>query len=291
MTAPSQKQDMSATTMCRAWRLVRADGQTLGFTDHDGILEFDETVFRPDGGMSASALEQSTGLSVDNADAFGVLSSDNISSEDIAAGLYDAAAFSLWHVNWQDTSDRGLLFRGQLGDIRQAGGMFQAELRGLSDLLARPRGRTFQKGCGAVLGDRACGVHLDQPLYQLSGTVRKVVNKRVLLIETDAAHDAGWFTRGTIQFETGLGQVVKGAVKSDGETDGLRRIELWHPLALEPVTGTQITVHAGCDKLFSTCRFKFENTANFQGFPDLPGDDWMMRYPNTSEPKDGGSRR
>lgn len=291
MNVRAQNQDKSATTMCRAWRLVRADGHALGFTDHDGVLEFDGTIFRPDGGMSSSALEQSTGLSVDNAEAFGVLSSNKISSEDIAAGLYDAAAFSLWQVNWQDLSERELLFRGQLGDIRQSGAIFQAELRGLSDLLAQPRGRTFQKGCGAVLGDRACGVHLNQPLYQLNGTVQKVIDKRVLWVETEAAHDAGWFARGTFQFETGLGQVVEGAVKSDGVTDGCRRIELWHPLALEPALGTQVTVNAGCDKLFSTCRFKFRNTPNFQGFPDLPGDDWMMRYPNMSEPKDGGSRR
>ncbi|MEP0456366.1 MAG: phage BR0599 family protein, partial [Roseibium sp.] len=54
-------------------------------------------------------------------------------------------------------------------------------------------------------------------------------------------------------------------------------------------TGTQIRVSAGCDKQVSTCRAKFANELNFQGFPHMPGTDFVLSYPtrNTGE-NDGG---
>ena len=48
---------------------------------------------------------------------------------------------------------------------------------------------------------------------------------------------------------------------------------------------------AGCDKRFETCRLKFVNTLNFQGFPDVPEDDWMTIQPVNAKAKAGGSRR
>ena len=59
------------TTTCRAWAVTRGDGVTLGFTDHDRDLSFDGITFRADTGLSAQAIEQSTGLSVDNTEAIG----------------------------------------------------------------------------------------------------------------------------------------------------------------------------------------------------------------------------
>ena len=46
-----------------------------------------------------------------------------------------------------------------------------------------------------------------------------------------------------------------------------------------------------CDKRFATCGAVFENTLNFQGFPDIPGDDFLTLYPGEGERHDGGSRR
>ena len=46
-----------------------------------------------------------------------------------------------------------------------------------------------------------------------------------------------------------------------------------------------------CDKRFATCRAVFENAANFQGFPDIPGDDFLLLRAREGEVHDGGSRR
>ena len=48
---------------------------------------------------------------------------------------------------------------------------------------------------------------------------------------------------------------------------------------------------AACDKRWSTCRTTFGNGVNFQGFPDVPGDDFLTAAPVQGGRNDGGSRR
>ncbi|CAN5340876.1 DUF2163 domain-containing protein [soil metagenome] len=49
---------------------------------------------------------------------------------------------------------------------------------------------------------------------------------------------------------------------------------------------------ATCDKRWATCTGAFANGANFQGFPDIPGDDFLTVYAGSDGgPRDGGSRR
>lgn len=48
---------------------------------------------------------------------------------------------------------------------------------------------------------------------------------------------------------------------------------------------------ATCDKRWETCLGTFGNGANFQGFPDIPGDDFLTAAPVEGGRNDGGSRR
>jgi uncharacterized phage protein (TIGR02218 family) len=69
----------------------------------------------------------------------------------------------------------------------------------------------------------------------------------------------------------------------------MREIELWHSLGAMPAAGDMIRIEAGCDRRSDTCRLKFANLANFRGFPDIPGEDWLMSYPLSAGINDGGS--
>ena len=71
---------------------MRADGVTLGFTDHDRTLTFDGTDFEPESGFAASEVRSGSDLSVDAQDAQGVLSSDRITETDILDGRIVPAA-------------------------------------------------------------------------------------------------------------------------------------------------------------------------------------------------------
>jgi len=47
---------------------------------------------------------------------------------------------------------------------------------------------------------------------------------------------------------------------------------------------------ATCDRSFATCREKFNNGVNFRGFPHIPGNDALMRYPEAADALEGRPR-
>ncbi|WP_413717134.1 DUF2163 domain-containing protein [Silicimonas sp. MF1-12-2] len=279
------------TTVCRAWAVTRKDGVVLGFTDHDRDLRFDDIAFHASTGLTARALEQSTGLAVDNAEAIGALSDAAIREQDIAAGLYDGAAVRSWLVNWADVAERRLTFRGTIGEIERRGQEFRAELRGLAEALNQPKNLVYQKPCAAVLGDRRCGVDTLQPGVSLEAVVVAVDGGTRLTLPTVQAFAPGWFIRGRVKVLDGAGQGAVGVVKRDWEVSGQRLIELWQMLSAGLAIGDTVRVEPGCDKRLDTCREKFDNLMNFRGFPDIPGEDWLVSYPVRAGVNDGGSLR
>ncbi|WP_420012095.1 DUF2163 domain-containing protein [Tateyamaria sp.] len=279
------------TTLCRAWAITRPDGVAYGFTDHDRDFSFDGITFRADTGLTAAALAQSTGLSVDNTEALGALTDAAVREDDIEAGRFDGAEVRAWMVNWADTDVRWLQFRGSIGEIRRAGGAFHAELRGLTEALNRPLGRVFQKPCTAVLGDGGCRFDVSIPGYVFDGPADRITEGRVFEWDDLNGFEPGWFQRGRLDIVDGAAAGLWGMIKRDTVTDGIRRIELWEPARGEIAQGTALRLTAGCDKRFETCRLKFNNLLNFPGFPDLPGEDWVMAYPTQHGANTGGSLR
>lgn len=283
--------ESGATSVARCWRLTRRDGMQLGFTDHDGDLVFEGTVFRADTGLSAAALMQTTGLSVDNTEAVGALSDAGITEADIVAGRYDGADIEAWLVQWSNPDNRVLQFRGSLGEITRSGGAFTAELRGLAERLNVPMGRAYHKSCSAVLGDSQCKVDLTAPGYVVEAPILSVEEGRVFHFTPLPNFEARWFERGRATIVDGAAAGLQGAIKIDRIEDGARRIELWDRLRAELRVGDRVRLTAGCDKRLQTCRLKFANIVNFRGFPDLPSGDWMVAHPSRLSARSGGSRR
>lgn len=280
------------TTLARAFAVRRKDGVVLGFTDHDRDLDFDGITFRAGSGMTAKAIQQGTGLSVDNTEAFGALRSDAITEEDILAGRYDGAEVKGWLVNWADVSVRALQFRGTLGEIVRSGGAFNAELRGLAEALNQPQGVIYHARCSAILGDGRCGFDLDQAGYSEERVVETVEDRRVFRFADFAGYEDRWFEKGRFRVLTGKAAGLVGSVKNDRIRTGTsREVELWQALGTAPQPGDMVRIEAGCDRRADTCRLKFANFDNFRGFPDIPGEDWLMSYPVGAGINDGGSRR
>ncbi|MQQ06957.1 DUF2163 domain-containing protein [Epibacterium sp. SM1979] len=280
-----------STTVCRAWAITRTDGVQFGFTDHDCDLTFDGLTFRADTGLTARQLEQATGLSVDNTEALGALSSAAVRDEDIEAGRFDGAEVTSWLVNWAAPEMRWLQFRGAIGEIAREDGQFRAELRGLTDLLNQPLGRIYQAPCTAVLGDTACGFDLATPGYAAEAEVIAITDGQTVEIAPQPGFEPEWFTRGVLRILSGSAEGLWGAIKRDLSYANKREITLWEPLRAVVNPGDQIRLEAGCDKRFETCRLKFNNLLNYQGFPDIPGEDWMVAVPRRDHANTGGSRR
>ncbi len=170
MTAHIAQRSLSLANM---WKLTRADGTVMGFTDHDLPLDFNDgtgtITYEALGGLTASALSSSNALRVDTQDSAGMITSDRITTEDLRAGRYDNAVVRHFKVNHQDLS-------GSMGDIKMkvtrtgqvevADQLFTVELRSLSQHYSQRIIDLLQPACGVDLGSDKCGVRLNPPLWQ-----------------------------------------------------------------------------------------------------------------------------
>ncbi len=264
------------------------NGPALGFTDHDRDLVFDGVTFEAQAGFEASEIESSLGLSVDNLEATGALDSSQLDAERLRAGDFDHAAIEIWRVNWQDVSQRVLLRKGHLGEVTHGSAGFTAEVRGLTHLLNQTRGRVFQYGCDAGLGDGRCRVDLDVAAFRGSGSIVAAEGNRRFTVSGLEGFAAGWFSLGTLTWESGLNAGRLEEVKLHG-AQGI--IELWQAASFAVAPGDGFTIRAGCDKQFSTCKAKFGNGVNFRGHPHLPGTDFVTAFASRQgQRNDGGSR-
>ena len=53
---------------------------------------------------------------------------------------------------------------------------------------------------------------------------------------------------------------------------------LWKYRFARLAWGDGFVIRAGCDKRLETCRDRFANVLNFRGFPNIPGQDAVLRY-------------
>jgi uncharacterized phage protein (TIGR02218 family) len=80
-------------------------------------------------------------------------------------------------------------------------------------------------------------------------------------------------------------------VKRQRNIAGQTRIEFWQRPGFSVAAGDQLQLVAGCDKQFATCTAKFNNAANFRGFPHMPGNDFVTTFPRQGDPANDGGRR
>lgn len=276
------------TTLAWCWKITRADGVVMGFTDHDCALAFAGTTFEPESGFAAAEIRSGSDLSVDAQDAEGALSSDRITETDILDGRWDNALVELWRVNWQEPGQRVLMRRGAIGELGRGRSSFVAEIRSLSHLLGQTVGRVFQGSCDAALGDGRCRVDLDDPRFKGSGQVADLLRDRAFLATGPSGFASGWFAFGSLTWTSGpnAGRTAEiSPHEAGGSTVALTLLEA-------PVRGIGMadafTIHAGCDKRLETCRAKFGNVVNFRGFPHIPGQDAITRYAKPGSANDGG---
>ncbi len=287
-SALQAKLDTGATTLCCCWIVTRNDGVSQGFTDHDEDVIIDAVTCRAGTGLTGAEATQQFGLAVTGSEISGALVDQSLSEADLAAGHYDAAAIDIYLVDWSEPELRVLLLRGALGEVRREGLAFAAEVRSLAHRLNEDSGRLYTATCSADLGDARCGVDLDNAAYRGEGTV---VALRATAQFTASGLDgfaAGWFSAGRLVFTSGANNGLAVEVKQHRIESGLVVIDLWQTMPETVAPGDTFTVSAGCDKRFATCRDRFSNSVNFRGFPHIPGNDFVVRYPVPGEPGHDG---
>lgn len=281
--------DSGATTLCHCWSLTRRDGLALGFTDHDRDLAFGGLTHRARSGLEAAEVTAELGFAIGGGEVAGALTSSGIAPEDVAAGLYDGASVETWLVDWDRPDARLLIDIATIGEIRRSGAAFVAELRGLMHRLEAEQGRTYRATCDAELGDSRCRIDLDDPRLRTRGDVLAVTSLLRLRARLDASHPSTWFADGWLSWTGGANAGLSAAIRAHyGHTQEVT-LELWQEPARPVSVNDAFRITAGCDKRFATCRQKFGNGSNFQGFPHMPGNDLVLRHAPSAAALDGGS--
>ncbi len=277
------------TTLAACWRIARRDGVVMGFTDHDVALSFAGTVYAPAHGLDGGEAVAKLGPSVDTAEVVGVLHAEAIREDDILIGRYDGAEVETWRVNWRDVGQRHLLRRATIGEIVREDGVFRAELRSGQHALNVPKGRVYSALCDANVGDARCGVDLDDPAFRAVVSVTAVRDRHRVVVDGLGGFEAGWFGFGRAVWGSGVREGITDRVVSHARVGGEDILAFELPVGDGVVAGDEVTVTAGCDRRFSTCRAKFANAGNFRGFPHIPGNDFVLKLPRAGDTLDGGA--
>jgi uncharacterized phage protein (TIGR02218 family) len=276
------------TTLCHCWKLTRTDGVVFGFTDHDRPLTVDGLACKPETGLVASEARRTLGLGLDTVDVEGALSSLEIDGEDIAIGKYDGAVIETFLVNWESPSDFVRLRKSTIAKLTYADGRFLAELQSAMRALDKPNGRHIIRNCDAELGDGRCKMALVSSTFTGSGAVAAVAPPDAVLVIGLGAYADNWFSLGRLTWTSGALVGVTDLIRSHRKGDTSHRIVFQMDGRPAPQVGDTFSVVAGCDKLFSTCKAKFDNHENFRGFPHLPGNDSAYSYVSDEGVFDGG---
>ena len=178
--------------------------------------------------------------------------------------------------------------KGTLGEVRREGALHRRTAR-TGDRLAQESGRLYTATCSADLGDTRCRLDLTYsafPRHRRRRLARRqpASPRRARRLRRRLVYGGKLaFTSGA---NGGLSVEVKNHRKAGAVTlDCGRR---WRSRSRQAT----LRRTAGCDKRFDTCHDRFNNVVNFRGFPHIPGNDFVMRYPLPGEPgNDGASRQ
>lgn len=116
--------------------------------------------------------------------------------------------------------------------------------------------RLYSRACSHVLYSAACGA---TPITAGS-TVTQVLGSSVEFDGGVPAAVAGMLAGGWLQTPAGARHMIV--------WETLFAVELLYPVPL--ATGTSVTLTAGCDHSTATCHSRFNNLANYGGFPFIP---------------------
>lgn len=250
-------------------------------TDHTRKITFESEEYTPLP-LIPTRFSRSSGLRPDNAELTHVLTAGGVTEADIIGGRWDYARYEFMAVNYLDlTMGVAQRAKGRFGEFKIDNGRFTAELRSLSQPLSQEIGDLVGSLCLARrFGDLRCGQPLDS--YMHSTTVSSVTSSLVLVVGLSPAKADDYFEYGVIYFTDGDNKFYEREIKSNvGNTITLQR-----PFPFLPTAGDAVTLVAGCNRTKAKCLTFVNannpsgtNVENFQGFPDVPGNTKVLRYP------------
>lgn len=271
--------------LCAMLRIDMKDGTQLAFTDHDRPLIFDTgdgaLTYLPDTGILPSDLSLSAGFDADDMEVSGPIG-DVVTRTAVIGGRYDDATVYYFFVNWSDLTQGAVkLVKGYIALATVEGGTFKFTVHSEISKFARSVGRVITGFCE---NDYGVG-HCDRTRVDLAATVSAVTDARAFTVTFSGSYINDFFNKGTVYFLTGALAGCRPVEIFDWSAGGA--IVLWTDLAEAPQVGDTLEVRQGCydpatgaSKTRPACMALGGDAVPFRGFPDVPGSDQVLRYPN-----------
>jgi uncharacterized phage protein (TIGR02218 family) len=274
------------TRLVRCVLLDLRDGTSLGITDHDKDLTVTlgsspGNLFRADVGVIPSAISLSVGLDADSMEITGPLGA-TVTRAAVRGGRYMRARARVFDVNWSDTSQVARILAGKVCECRIDGGSFRLTIRSHVDALNATLGRVTSPQCSNEFAV------FDPPRSRCQATASEF-QAQVSAVTDDLRFQVTWTSSpapsaedvrdGKVRFTSGDLAGLPPVEVFNLSGSPLDTIETFYPLATLPQVGDLLTVEEGCDKLRPTCKIK-DQMVNFGGFPDGPGTDQFLKFPN-----------
>ncbi len=258
------------TTTAFLWRLKRTDNTVLGFTNHDKDISYDSVTYQAKSGFLPSDTAIKSDLSVNNQEIEGLLDSSVISEVDLLNGVYDYSEVTLMLINYVTPSDGVVvLLKGWTGRITLQGKRFVCEVRSLTGKLNTSVTEQYSASCRARLGDARCQVDLTN--FTHTGTVTSITNLTEFTSNA-LTQDHNYFTDGVLRWTSGGNNGLEVEVKFFTN----RTVRLVRRMPYQINVADAFSIVAGCDKIFDTCKNRFNNVINFRGEIYVPGDDYAI---------------
>jgi uncharacterized phage protein (TIGR02218 family) len=163
-----------------------------------------------------------------------------------------------------------VLFVGRVAEIDAGRSLATINVNSHLELLNQNLPRNlYQPGCVNTLGDASCGVNLAG--YGVFSTV-SVSFSSIAFESTGIPQQApGFYTLGKVTFTSGILSGLSRSIKASAQSGGVTELVLTTPLPVAPAVGDGFISFPGCDKSLGPngCP-KFNNIANFRGFPFVP---------------------
>lgn len=280
----------SVTTVCKLLRIILKDGRAFGLCSLDRDIEYRDTVYHASNGFDASMVATNSGMTVDNAEAYALLSGDipGITLEMASSGELDDANWEMLLVNYRDLSmGHVILDAGDLGEVNvEDDVVFVPELLSYVMRLRQPIGHYWSRHCRAIFGTPAegqtgCGVNTD-PLW-VAATVTGVGDEmnRVFADEDLILNPVPRTAR--VQWLSGPNAGSRlYQVEGYSETSGT--VVLVEPTPFPISEGHQFRIRPDCDKYPATCK-EYNNWLNYKGESLIPvGEGAASLTPSASVP-------
>lgn len=266
-----ERLNSSLNFLCRAWIITPKIGEIIRLCEFDKDIELNGDIFKSIDGLESGALQIQNSLGPDRTSISAALNAQGISREAVQLGHFNKARVESFIFDWQMPQFFVKIWEGQVARAILHDFGFEFELAGPETDLNKPIHRQFTRHCTAKLGDADCKIDLNATEHNFTASIREIHSLSQIEISPPMSSEISHFFGGEILFQSGIWTGYKARILSIEEKGNLF-IKTEIPLPFSPQINDEIIVFKGCDKSLDCCKSRFQNQANFFGFPFLPGE-------------------